>query len=207
MTTTTTDTDAAQPTPGDDKVIVARAGRYYRNTRYVFVLGLIVMGAWFAYDGWVRYPREQAMNRQNPKTGVPRTDTDIRFQKVLGTTLPPLGIGFLIWTLYRSRGAYRLSNGVLSVPGHPDVPLDAIRQIDKTLWDRKGIAFLDYELPPGSSPVRAPAGAPLDYRSPGGRITLDDFIYDRRPTDRIFERVEAHLSQSDATSGTDQAPA
>lgn len=184
MTTTTPPTTSTEPVPSGtaDDPIVARAGRYYRNTRYVFCLGLIGMGLWFAYDGWVRYPREQAMHRENPKTGKPHTDTDIKLQKVLGTTLPPAGILFLGWTLYRSRGAYRLAGNVLSVPGHPDVPLDAIRAMDKSRWDRKGIACVDYE-------VDAPAGA-------AGRITLDDFIYERPPTDRIVERIEAHLSAS-----------
>ena len=79
---------------------------------------------------------------------------------------------------------------VLSVPGHPDVPLEAIRQMDKSRWDRKGIAKVEYELAPGQS----------------NRLTLDDFIYDRPPTDRIVERIEAHLARSAPRSGEDVQP-
>src|SRR5689334_18513333 len=41
--------------------IVARAGRYYRNARYLMFTIIVAMGAWFLYDGFVRYPAE---NRQ-----------------------------------------------------------------------------------------------------------------------------------------------
>src|SRR5215217_8146123 len=194
-TTTTEQTPAVAPSSDGDEVIVARSGRYYRNTRYLFVLGMIAMGAWFARDGWVRYPHERALHQQNPKTGVPHTETDIQLQKVLGCTLPVLGVAFLGWTLYRSRGTYRLQGNVLSVPGHPDVPLDSIVAIDKSKWDRKGIAYVDYELLPPSGP-RGGNEPVLDYRAPVGRLTLDDFIYERPPTDRIVERIEKHLSQS-----------
>jgi hypothetical protein len=195
MTLITTDpASAAHPTSGDGEEIVARAGRYYRNTRYLFVAGMIVMGAYFAYDGWVGYPREQALHQQNPKAGVPHSDTDILLQKVLGCTLPPLGLLFLGWTLHNSRGAYRMTADVLSVPGHPDVPMEAVRAIDKSNWDRKGIAYVDYEV-----------GGQV------GRLKLDDFVYDRGPTDRIMDRVQAHVAPAaegfevGATAGPDES--
>ena len=190
MTTTTPPTTSTEPQPtgAADDPIVARAGRYYRNTRYVVSLGLVVIGLWFAYDGWVTYPREQAMHQQNPKTGVPHSDTDIRLQRVLGGMLPPAGLLFLAWTLYQSRGAYRLAGDVLSVPGHGDVPLDSIRQMDKSKWDRKGIAAVEYQKP---------SGAP-------GWLILDDFVYDRPPTDAIVERIEAHLASAATDEGTEQ---
>ena len=180
MTTTTHDTPVpnSQPAGGSDAPVVARAGRYYRNTRYIVSLALVLVGAWFAYDGWVTWPREARMNKENPKTGTPHSDLDIWFQKALGSTLPPLGIGLLCWTLYRSRGAYRMHGDVVSVPGHPDVRLDAVRQMDMSKWDRKGIARVEYERGPGD----------LQW------LVLDDFVYDRPPTDTIVKRIEAHLA-------------
>ena len=156
--------------------IVARPGRYYRNTRYIFVVGMLAMAAWFGYDGWVRYPRERAMHQQNPKTGAPHSETDIRLQRVLASALPPAALLFLAWTLYNTRGTYRLTGDVLRVPGHPDVPLDAVRAIDKSNWDRKGIAYVEYEV-----------------NGQQGRLRLDDFLYERDPTDEIVKRVEAQL--------------
>lgn len=162
--------------PAHDE-IVARPGCYYRNTRFIFVAATLFFAAYFAYDGWVAWPREAAMNRQDPKTGAPHSDFDIRLQKILACSLPPVGIALLAWTLYNSRGVYRLRGDVLSVPGHPDVPFDAIRAIDKSKWDRKGIAYVEYEV-----------------GGRAGRLRLDDFVYERQPTDKIMERVEAHVA-------------
>ncbi len=105
----------------------------------------------------------------------PHQDRDIQIQKYLGFSLLPLGIVLGFWFFYSSRGAYRLTGDVLSIPGHPPVPLQAVRDIDKTKWDRKGIAYVDYELPDGTQ----------------GSFRLDDFVYERKPTDEIFARIES----------------
>ena len=180
---TTTATDPAAPSAAGE-TITARAGTYYRVTRYIFCAVLLAMGAWFAYDGFVTYPRSNELHRLHvldpakyPKDSPTYNAASIGLQKLLGAALPAAAIGLLAWTLYDSRGAYRLSGEVLSVPGHPDVPLDAITQIDKSKWDRKGIAYLDYALQTGQK----------------GRLKLDDFVYDRPPTDRILETIEARL--------------
>ena len=57
--------------------------------------------------------------------------------------------------------------------GHPAVPLASIKSIDDRLWDRKGIAYLDY-----------------DVNGQSGTITLDDFVYQREPVDAIYESVD-----------------
>jgi len=185
-TTTTTSAGGVRLAPGEQ--IVARAGRYYRNTRYIMTVVLLGMAGWFAYDGFVTYPRDNEQHRRylqdpvNNKDAPVHTETDIRMQKVLATLLPAVAAALLGWTLYRSRGTYRLKDDVLSVPGHPDVPLEAVTKIDKSKWDRKGIAYLDYELPGGAG------GAGTK-----GTLKLDDFIYERPPTDRIMAAIEAKL--------------
>ena len=175
--------DATAPAPPDAE-IVARGGTYYRVTRYVFSTVLLAMAAWFAYDGFITYPRHNELHflhvknpEQYPQDYPTHNAASIRLQKILACVLPVAAFGLLGWTLYNSRGAYRLSGDVLSVPGHPDVPLANITQIDKSKWDRKGIAYLDYALPAGKT----------------GRVKLDDFVYDRPPTDRILETIEARL--------------
>jgi hypothetical protein len=177
--------------------IVARAGQYYRNTRYIMCALLVGAGLWFGYDGFVGWPEHNrklaevkrqveqaeragdeqaaaAARTQLGKMSKEHSSDDIRLQKILAFALPPVGIALLAWALYNSRGAYRLSGNVLHVPGHPPVALDQITRIDKRLWDRKGIAYLDYEV----------------QGHPAGRIKLDDFVYERKPTDDIYERVE-----------------
>ncbi|HEY7119833.1 MAG TPA: hypothetical protein VH475_24800 [Tepidisphaeraceae bacterium] len=184
--------------------IVARPSNEYRLKRYVIVAMLIGMGAWFAWDGFVAWPRENAKIEQLRKDGdaarkandeekVRRIDAeigtlklhtqmDLNMQKVLAFLLPPLGLVVLAWSLRNSRGVYRLNDNILNVPGHPPVPLDAIRSIDKTDWDRKGIAYVNYELINGAK----------------GSLRLDDFIYQRTPTDEIFKYIEAYTGTGDA---------
>jgi hypothetical protein len=182
-------TDTATTTPDAGETIVARGGTYYRYTRYAFAALILGFGIAFVYDGFHRYPRHNEQHRlhvldpaKHPDDAPVHSQTDINFQKVLGIVLPPAAIGLLAWTLYRSRGQYRLTGDVLSVPGHPDVPLDAVTQIDLSKWDRKGIAHLSYELPDGRRST----------------LTLDDFIYDRPPTDRILDAVKTKLNVTDA---------
>lgn len=171
-------TDATSPPtePSDTGPIVARAGGYYRKARYLIVLAAIVGGAFFLYDGYVRYPRQnrEAIARNSKP---PHAESDLALQKKIGYALPPLGIAMLIWTLYRSRGQYRLDDETLHVPGHPPVPLEQIRRVDNSLWERKGIARIAYELADGTQ----------------GELTLDDFVYERKPTDSIYERITAYV--------------
>src|SRR4051812_28161606 len=46
------------PTPAPQADIVARAGTYYRNTRYLMCVMFIGMGIWFGVDGFSRYPAQ-----------------------------------------------------------------------------------------------------------------------------------------------------
>jgi hypothetical protein len=177
-----------QPASAFGNEIVAKAGRYYRNTRYLMVLLFVGMGLWFAYDGFHKWPLERATELAKKERGEkfekPRTETDILLQKALGVSLPPLGVALLIWTLYSSRGSYRLSGETLSVPGHPSITLNQITNIDKTLWDRKGIAVLSYVADKGQA----------------GKMKLDDFVYERPPTDAIVDRAEKALAATTAAA-------
>ena len=168
--------------------IIARAGTYYRWTRYLISIGLLIIyGSFFIKDGFFTWPKEreraQTLERMGSHPEVqPHSETDIRFQKVLGVTMPSLGLALLIWTLHHSRGQYRLAGHTLYVPGHPPVPLESILKMDKTLWDKKGIAVIEYALP-------ASEGSP-GPRAESRELKLDDFVYDRDPTDAIVARIE-----------------
>ena len=189
----------SSPPPAACGEIVARPGRYYRNARYLMVLICVVLGLWFAYDGWVAWPNENRKYQEvNSKLETARAvgdkeaasklqeelkgikehkGFDIPLQRILGGALPLAGLGLLCWALYNSRGTYRFAGDTLHVPGHPPVPADAIRQIDKQKWERKGIAYIDYDLP------GATGGS--------GRIKLDDFVYEQAPTQAILARIES----------------
>ena len=191
----TNDPSQGGPSTAPTGEIVATAGRYYRNTRYLMFVILLAMGGWFLYDGFISYPNENAkvddLKRQQDaaiaandddarariaeelKNYKYHTETSLLIQRLLGFGLPPLGVALLWWALHRSRGEYRLSGTKLSVPGHPTIDLDDIKKVNNDLWDRKGIVWLTYETSGGQA----------------GEIVLDDFIYDRPPTDKIYDVI------------------
>ena len=183
--------DATTPStpPADTGPIIARAGGYYRKARYLIVLAAIIGGAFFLYDGFVRYPRQNEEARAR-NSDIPHKPFSLGMQRIIGIALPPLGIAMLIWTLYRSRGEYRFENETVHVPGHPPVPLEAIRRVDKSLWDRKGIARIGYELSDGTS----------------GELTLDDFVYQRDPTDEIYKRIDAYVTAAAGEPPVQESP-
>lgn len=180
--------------------VVARFGAYYRNMRYIMVTLIVAFGVWFGYDGFYGYPehnrkydeieaRQQAAERAGDDTGrataaeelrkhgARKTNTDIALQKILCFVLPPLGLLYLGYILYRSRGEYRLVDGVLHAPGHAPVPLSQVTAMDDALWDRKGISVISYASAGGAT----------------GHITLDDFIYEAKPIREIHKAVKHHL--------------
>lgn len=187
------------PTLGSD--LVARASRYYRNTRYIIVALLIGYGIWSIYDGFVSWPaanqravelRQQRadaekagqrdrVNEINSELGkiTEHNHASVLLNQILGVALPPLGAFMLFWSLRSSRGEIRLTpDDVLHAPGHPPVPIDAMTSLDRRLWDRKGIAWVEYELDGGKA---------------RGKIRLDDFIYERPPIDAMYDRILAKL--------------
>lgn len=170
--------------------VVARADFQYRWRVYVFFLLMFGYGLWSLRDGFFAWPavnqRNQEMEArgQTPPT-MSHNEASILINQALGVLLPAISLPLFLWLMYRSRGAYRLADGSLQVPGSPPVPLDRVRALDKSRWDRKGIAVVEYDGPDGS-----PA-----------RITLRDMVYERRATDEIVARIEAHLK------GNEPAPA
>jgi hypothetical protein len=176
-----TDSAASSSPPAD---VVAKPDRSFRMKRYVIVLMLVGMGLWFCYDGFYNWPNEKREAEALEKSQLipshkPHSDNDIFANQLLGVALPPLGLLALAWFLYGSRGEYRLSGQTLHVPGHPPIAVDAITQIDKSKWERKGVATLRYQ----------PAGGGSSER----QFRLDDYVYERDPTDLILKRLEAGL--------------
>lgn len=201
-TTNGSEAAIAAPSSGTEKseVVIARGATYYRTTRYIMVALLLGMGGWFGYDGFKGWPAENAriidLNKQldaakiandrdkqerlgkNPLTHKAiHSDMDVLIQKLLAFGLPLGSLSMLFWALYNSRGEFRLEDTTLSAPGHSAVRFEDILEVDKQLWDRKGIAYIRYNGASGK-----------------GRVRLDDFIYEREPMDEIYERVTAYLA-------------
>lgn len=82
---------------------------------------------------------------------------------------------------------YRVSADTLYVPGHPPIAISEITEIDNTLWERKGIAHVKYMTAAGKS----------------GTFKLDDFVYERKPIDAIYDRIMAYHQPTAATPVAD----
>lgn len=180
-----TEPSAAAPPEEIPRQIVAGPGKSYRIRRYLIALVLFGFGIASIYDGFSRYPRENAKVHWPDKP--PHTNLDITLNQGLGILLPPWGIFVLVMALYKSRGQYVLQDGVLYVPGHPPVPLDKIQSVGAETWDRKGIAEINYDL------AGSPQAAGIPSNKQHGQIILDDFVYDQPPTDQIYKVIEQAL--------------
>jgi len=194
------DVTAGEPSGGP---VVAKAGRYYRVARYLMVLLLFGYGAWSIYDGFYSWPNWTDTHPLEK----PKTHTDIVLNQILGVCLPPMGLIILGWALYNSRGEYRLDEGILHVPGHPPIPLEKIQSVNRESWDRKGIAYIEYDLT--VVPSRAGSGSsgsagPVRYegitKGARGKFRLDDFVYEREPTDIIFKAIESSILEAAAAA-------
>ena len=177
--------DAMPPTIDPPGPIVARPAKEYRIKRFLLVVLLLGYGLLSVRDGFFVYPREnEQARREHPGSAKLKHGAyDIPLNRAFGIGLPPLALLLLCWSLYSSRGQYELDlNEVLRIPGHPPIPLSAVAAVDRAKWDRKGIALIEYEVPGGAK----------------GRAKLDDFIYQREPTDRIFDRILASITVPDA---------
>lgn len=170
------------------KTLVARADFQYRWRVYAFFIMVFGYGLWSARDGFIKWPADNARNQAIRDQGgrPPGPDynyASILINRILGVLLPASSLPIFIWLMYRSRGAYRLSDGTLEVPGRPAIPVERIQSLDKSRWERKGVAVVEYEEANGK---RATVG-------------LRDMVYERRTTDEIVQRIEKTLSDDGST--------
>ena len=170
--------------------IVARADTWYRRKWLLIGLAALGWGWWSLYDGFVKWPRDNVQAIEEAKAAgkpvpekLPHDNLGITLNKLIGIGLQPLGAFILFWGWHSSRGQYRFTGDTLHVPGHPPVPIDAIRAIDESKWDRKGIAYIDYEV-----------------NGTTGRLKLDDYVYERTPTDEIHDRILAAVAPAEAAA-------
>ena len=167
----------------DSKPIIARADFQYRWRVYIFFILVFGYGLWSLNDGFIKWPADNArladMEKNHQKLPEqPHNEAGILINQALGVAFPLISLPVFIWLMYRSRGEYRLEGKTLTVPGLSPIEFDKIRSLDKSNWDRKGHAVLEFD---GSE------GKPAKF-------TLRDMVYERKPTDQIVERIEASLS-------------
>ncbi len=169
--------------------LVARADFQYRWRVYVLFIVAFGFGVLSARDGFVKWPEE---NRQHELQRVrgERSEADhnhagILINQILGVVLPVVSLPVFVWLMYRSRGAYRLEANTLYLPGNEPIPVEKIAALDKSRWDKKGIAVVEYQDAEGKSQS----------------ATMRDMVYERRTTDEIVERIEKSLGGTAGAAG------
>jgi hypothetical protein len=185
----------SEPTPAPSKTpLIARADFQYRWRVYAFFIMVFGYGVWSFSDGFYKWPAEnrtydamRAEGKTPPE--VNHNEAGILINQGLGILLPGFSLPLFIWLMYRSRGAYRLADETLEVPGHTPIPLDRIQALDKSAWDRKGIAVVEY----------------LAADETAQHATLRDMVYDRRVTDQIVDRIEQSLAGIPAPRDTGES--
>ena len=180
-----TDTTATSPKVS----LTARADIQYRWRVWAFFIMVFGYGLWSARDGFIKWPEDNARNQVMRDRGQRPPEVDhnyagILINRVLGVLLPSVSLPIFIWLMYRSRGAYRLADGTLSIRGHEPVPVDRIVALDKSRFEAKGVAVVEYQKPDGNSAL----------------VTLRDMVYERRTTDQIVDWIENYLRNGESTS-------
>ena len=173
----------------------------------IISLALIIGGLWFLYDGMVAYPeqRERYLAYQQIRQDYPdwqtrwqaqaeeegwpldvpdeRTEGDILVQRIIAALLLPAGVVMGVFYLRLLRRWIASDEQGLRTSGGRHAPWEAIQAVDKSRWQRKGIARVQYD--------------------DGGvqrEIKLDDWKYDTEATEKILLEVDAHLQQRQGDS-------
>ena len=174
---------------------------------------LLGYALWSLYDGFVAYPKEmkraeafysaemmamgetdraerwQVIAQENDwKRSKPKKPDEVQgliyWQYGMAFMCTLIGVPMLIKYL-RSRGAWiGATDQGLQSSGGETVPFDAITQVDKTRWAKKGIARVHYNQD-GSDKV----------------FVLDDFKFLRDPMGNIMQLLEQKIDASLVTGG------
>lgn len=168
--------------------LTARADIQYRWRVWAFFIMVFGYGMWSARDGFIKWPEDNARNQAiREHGGIGEKDHNyagILINRVLGVLLPSVSLPVFIWLMYRSRGEYRLADGTLAIRGHEPIPVDRIVALDKSRFEAKGVAVVEYQKPDGTS----------------ASVTLRDMVYERRTTDQIVDWIENYLRNGESVS-------
>lgn len=203
---------AATPEP-----MVARAGTYYRNARYIMFVIVVLMGVWFLYDGFVKYPEE---NRQYAAISdqITAMENQRRVVEEQGRAFDNQAeldrLVFKRKNEMKEHPAFSIK--VQEALGFALPPLGIGLMIYWLRKSRGEISLVDRVLnSPGNPPVPIENIDELDkafwdrkgiayayYTLPDGttgNVRLDDFIYQAKPIREIVKQIEAELRSQDQT--------
>ncbi|MFW6059860.1 MAG: hypothetical protein ACODAQ_06740 [Phycisphaeraceae bacterium] len=130
-------------------------------------------------EGWPTHAREHGYAQDPTRL----EEKGILSQYIMAGLCLPAGLAAAVYYLVLGRRWVRADADGLRTNSGRHAPWDALASIDKSRWQRKGIAVVHYN----------DRGAPR-------RITLDDWKYDTEATEQILAATEARLQLSDETA-------
>ncbi len=188
-------------------------------------IAAIAFALWFLYDGAVTYPNERqrglaynelmeenkgdpqafrdrwhelakknnwstnAEGLLDPHTGEPKTEGEIKMQFIMAGIVTAIALWLLSIPL-RARGRWieASENGITSSWGQ-SFNYDQVLELNKRQWRGKGIAKVTYH---DGSRKR--------------RFVIDDYKFDRYPTDAILYELEQRIDPEKITGGPPEPP-
>jgi len=120
-------------------VVEAPISRYKKNNLVLWIVLLVGLSAWFAYDGYVS---EKFITKHTLENGQPDLSLQLNrkapFFMVGGAIL--LGIWYLV-----IKGKKAIADETALRIGKLEIPYTSIESIDKTYFDTKGFFLLKYK--------------------------------------------------------------
>lgn len=125
--------------------IEAPLSRYKRNNFKLYILVCLVLGGWFAYDGYIS---KSFISEHTDEDGSPNAVL------VLNRSAPPVlavvaGVIGAYYFLVKGRKVVA-EEKELVIAGKKRIPYDAIEAIDKTHFEEKGTFAIIYKDPGGA---------------------------------------------------------
>jgi hypothetical protein len=181
----------------------------YRWRLAIVALVCLLFAGWSAYDGLVKYPRinreaaafaeyqeEHPENWQSTwpdhakannlpeQPEQPKSDFSIIAQFVQVAITLPIGLIFGYGYVSSAGRWLESDESGLTTSGGEKIPYEAISQLNKDRWKAKGIAVASYNAGEGEK-----------------RLVIDDWKFERDPTDEILKSIEQTLSPEQIVGG------
>lgn len=196
----------------DLKATIAKG---YRNRLILIALGALLYAAWCLYDALVGYPDGQrareafeqvqlehpedwksqwpAVADENGWDGTREpeevSDMNIMTQWLQFAIVFPIGAYCLYSLAMWSRRYIGADDAKLYASGGVEVPYEKVVRVDAARWASKGIARVAYDLGHGEQD-----------------LIIDDWKYEREPSDGVYERLRQHVDADrfDGLGGADE---
>jgi hypothetical protein len=184
--------------------LTARITPIWKKQKLFIGVFLILFGAWFFWDGAVRYPRTNERytawreHRDSGRSGDwpafaqsrgwstqppehPYTEAQILGQYVYGSLAALSGLLVLIYWLQQINRVLQMDDEAVTSPAGTRVPFSAIVGLGLKKWDAKGIATVRYEL-----------------NGRQGQFLVDDYKFDPAPCRAVVEEIKRRLELKSA---------